>query len=76
MRFVTEVGNWDETILVLPVGESGRPWSPHYADQIDSWLSIETDRFPFTREAVEAVAVAELELVPVDAAATRKVTAP
>ncbi len=75
MRFVTEVGDWDETILILPVGESGRPWSPHYADQIDSWLNIGTDRFPFSREAVEAVAVAELELVPVDAEATREVTA-
>jgi len=65
MRFVAEVGNWDETVLVLPVGQSGRPWSPHYADQISSWTHVETVRFPFSRDAVERAAAARLELVPV-----------
>jgi penicillin amidase len=64
LRFVAEVGNWDDTILVLPVGQSGRPWSAHYSDQIASWLNVEVVRFPFTREAVEAAAAARLELVP------------
>ena len=64
MRFVTDVGNWDETVLVLPVGESGRPWSSHYSDQIQTWLQVGERRFPFSDEAVEASAVARLELVP------------
>ena len=64
MRFVAEVGNWDETILVLPVGESGRPWSAHYADQIGTWLEVGSARFPFGLEAVERAAVASLELRP------------
>ena len=64
MRFVTEVGNWDETVLVLPVGQSGRPWSAHYADQIASWLEGGTQRFPFSRDAVEQSAVAWMELLP------------
>jgi len=64
MRFVADVGNWDETVLVLPVGESGRPWSSHYSDQIESWLEVGEQRFVFSREAVEASAVARLELVP------------
>ena len=65
LRFVADVGNWDETVLVLPVGESGRPWSPHYADQIEAWLKVKALRLPFSREAVEAAAAARLELVPV-----------
>ncbi len=64
MRFVADVGNWDETVLVLPVGESGRPWSSHYSDQIETWLDVGERRFVFSREAVEASAVARLELVP------------
>jgi penicillin amidase len=64
MRFVTEVGNWDDTVLVLPVGQSGRPWSSHYSDQISSWMHLETVRFPFSREAVERSATASLELLP------------
>jgi penicillin amidase len=64
MRFVADVGNWDETVLVLPVGESGRPWSSHYSDQIETWLDVGEQRFVFSREAVEASAVARLELIP------------
>jgi len=64
MRFVTEVGNWDATVLGLPTGQSGRPWSGHYADQIESWLKVDPPIFPFSREAVEAAATARLQLVP------------
>jgi penicillin amidase len=64
MRFVTEVGNWDETRLVLPVGQSGRPWSANYADQISDWLAGEAQPFPFSREAVDAAAVAKIYLIP------------
>lgn len=64
MRFVAEVGNWDETVLVLPIGQSGRPWSSHYSDQISSWMRVDTVRFPFSREAVERAATARLEIEP------------
>ena len=67
MRFVADVGNWDDTILVLPVGQSGRPWSRHYSNQISSWLNVEAVRFPFSREAVEAAAAARIELFPAPA---------
>ena len=64
IRFVADVGNWDDTILVLPVGQSGRPWSRHYSNQISSWLNVEAVRFPFSREAVEAAAAVRIELFP------------
>lgn len=64
MRFVTEIGNWDATVLGLPTGQSGRPWSGHYADQVEGWLRVDPPPFPFSREAVEASATAKLELAP------------
>jgi len=62
---VAEVGRWDETVLLLPVGQSGRPWSSHYADQLGAWHGGSAARFPFSRSAVEAAAVARLRLEPV-----------
>ncbi len=64
MRFVTEVGDWDATVLGLPTGQSGRPWSGWYADQIGDWLRVEPAVFPFSRGAVEAKATARLRLIP------------
>ncbi len=64
MRFVTEVGNWDATVLGLPTGQSGRPWSGFYSDQIGSWLRGEAAAFPFSRQAVEDASIARLQLLP------------
>ncbi len=63
-RFVVDVGSWDDSILVLPVGQSGRPWSAHYADQLGAWLRVEPLAFPFSREAVDSAAMARLTLLP------------
>jgi penicillin amidase len=67
VRFVADVGHWDDTVLVLPMGQSGRPWSRHYSDQAASWLNLEAVRFPFSREAVERATAARIELVPAPA---------
>jgi penicillin amidase len=37
MRFVASPGNWDESILLIPVGQSGQLGSSHYADQFSYW---------------------------------------
>src|SRR5207244_2554427 len=33
MRFVANPANWDESILLIPAGQSGQPGSSHYSDQ-------------------------------------------
>lgn len=63
-RFVVDVGNWDATLLGLPVGQSGRPWSARYADQLSSWLAVRPTRLPFSERAVEAATRSTLELEP------------
>ena len=37
MRFVGNPGNWDQSILLIPSGESGQPGSSHYSDQFSYW---------------------------------------
>lgn len=64
MRFVADVGDWDRSILVLPLGQSGRPWSSHVADQFSDWLDVRGRTLPFSRRMIEAETRAELVLMP------------
>jgi penicillin amidase len=64
LRMVTDVGNWDESVAVMPLGQSGRPWSSHYADQIQLWRRGEAFVLPFSDTLVEAAAEAKLTLRP------------
>jgi penicillin amidase len=48
MRFVANVGNWDESILLIPAGESGQPGSGHYSDQFSSWYKGKPIFQPFS----------------------------
>jgi len=64
VRMVVEVGDWDRTLLGLPVGQSGRPWSAHYSDQLGDWLQVKPARFPFSTEAVNAATTGRLSLRP------------
>jgi penicillin G amidase len=37
LRFVIDVGGWQQSRFVLPSGQSGHPLSPHYSDQTALW---------------------------------------
>ena len=64
LRMVTDVGNWDESVAIMPLGQSGRPWSSHYADQVEQWRRGEAFTLPFSEAAVGAAAEARLQLRP------------
>jgi penicillin amidase len=64
LRFVVEVGGWDECVLSVPPGQSGRPWSSHYGDQTRAVLTPRPVPLPFSDEAVERATVARLILTP------------
>jgi penicillin amidase len=53
MRFVANTSNWDESILLLPAGQSGQPGSSHYSDQFSYWYEGKPIFAPFT-DAAEA----------------------
>jgi penicillin amidase len=48
MRFVANTANWDESIILIPAGESGQPGSEHYQDQFSYWLDGKAIYGPFS----------------------------
>jgi len=64
LRFVADVGNWDASVVAMPLGQSGRPWSSHYADQVQLWRGGGAFNLPFSEAAVEAATEARLILRP------------
>ena len=63
-RQILDIGAWDASLGVNITGQSGHPRSPHYFDQNRLWRQGEYRPLPFTRAAVEAATVSQLELVP------------
>ncbi len=48
MRFVANLGNWDESIMLIPGGQSGQPGSGHYTDQFPYWYEGRPIYQPFS----------------------------
>ena len=65
MRMVVDLANLDSSTWVNQTGQSGHPYHPHYADQIDAWSSGGTFPWPFTDAALTAARRDELILTPV-----------
>jgi penicillin amidase len=40
-RYVFDTGNWDNSAWAVPLGASGHPASPHYADQAETWRDVQ-----------------------------------
>jgi penicillin amidase len=63
-RQVLDVGNWDESRVVLPTGQSGHPMSAHYYDQNEMWRRGDYRPQPFSRAGVDRARAHRLLLVP------------
>jgi penicillin amidase len=63
-RQIFEVGNWDESRVAMPAGQSGHPMSPYYFDQNEGWRTGQYRKQAFTRAAVSALMKHRLLLVP------------
>jgi penicillin amidase len=64
MRFVADLADPDGIRLVNFMGQSGHPASPHYGDQFQSWVNVESPRLAFTPAAVARETRHTLTLVP------------
>ncbi len=62
MRWATDLGRPDATYAVLPAGQSGHPFDPHYDDQIDAYRRGAVFPFPWSDAAIDAVTVSRLSL--------------
>ena len=64
MRLVNDLGDPDRGLAILPGGQSGHPFDPHYDDQLPLYLRRETRPVPWTEEAIEKATVSRLQLTP------------
>jgi penicillin amidase len=71
LRTAIPVGDWDEARFVLPGGQSGNPFSPHYDDQLPLWQRGEGIPIAWSKEAVEGASVSALRLVPLKVQGSR-----
>jgi penicillin G amidase len=55
MRFIANLANWDDSILLIPAGESGQVGSGHYTDQFAYWYEGKPIFSPYS-DAAEAKA--------------------
>jgi penicillin G amidase len=51
MRFVANLANWDDSILLIPAGQSGQFGSSHYTDQFSYWYEGKPIAAPFSDSA-------------------------
>lgn len=62
MRGVIDVGAWHNSRFILPGGQSGNPFSPHYDDMLPLWQRGEGVPIAWTPEEVGAATVQTLVL--------------
>jgi penicillin G amidase len=63
-RQLIDLGNFDASLSIHTIGQSGQPESPHYADFAPLWCRGEYHPMLFSRAAVENAAEATLLLQP------------
>ncbi|MEE8372871.1 MAG: penicillin acylase family protein, partial [Dehalococcoidia bacterium] len=64
MRMIVDLGDLPQSVTMHTTGQSGHPYSSHYADMIDPWRNIEYHPMLWTRQQVDEAAVARLVLNP------------
>jgi penicillin amidase len=62
-RYVFDLADWERSAWVVPLGASGHPGSPHYADQVGPWseVALLPMRYDWARIAAEAESHQRLE---------------
>ena len=63
-RQLFDVGQWDDSRVAMPAGQSGHPMSPFYFDQNETWRTGQYRTQAFSRGAVTAASRHRLILAP------------
>ena len=61
-RYVFDTADWDGSRWIVPLGASGHPGSPHYADQTPIWSDVQLIPMLFSWERVAASAESRQQL--------------
>jgi penicillin amidase len=63
-RMVDDLSNWDNSSMLLTLGESGQFNNAHYQDQVDDFAAVKWVQMPFSEAAVSAATKDTLRLNP------------
>jgi penicillin amidase len=63
-RYAFDLADWDRSGWTSPIGGSGHPGSPHYADQVEAWSQQLLNPMLFSWSRVEADAESRQRLEP------------
>ena len=63
-RYVFDAGDWNNSAWVGPLGASGHPGSPHYADQAPIWSQLELVPMLYDWDRVTSTAESRQTLKP------------
>ena len=61
-RYVFDTSDWDKSAWVIPLGSSGHPGSPHYADQTPIWADVKLIPMLYDWDMIAAEAESRQEL--------------
>ena len=64
MRLIADPSDWDKTQHGITLGESGRPATAHWSDQLADWRAVTPREFPFTEAAIVQATKSTVILVP------------
>ena len=62
-RYVFDTSDWNNSRWIVPLGSSGHPGSPHYADQAERWAKIETIPMLYSHSKVDSSAATSQQLL-------------
>jgi acyl-homoserine lactone acylase PvdQ len=64
MRLVVDLADFDNSSMLLTLGESGQYTDEHYVDQLNDFTAVAWAPTPFTEKAVAEATKHTLQLVP------------
>ena len=63
-RYCFDLADWERSGWVVPLGASGHPGSPHYADQAGAWAEVRLLPMRYEWERITRDAESHQELRP------------
>jgi penicillin amidase len=63
-RHIFTVGDWDNSLTIIPTGQSGIPASKFYCDQTSMYLAYKYHSDPFSQGSVEKVKEYSMKFLP------------
>ena len=63
-RYVFDLGDWERSAWIVPLGASGHPGSSHYADQVEAWAACRLYPMRYDWKGIQAGAETHQRLEP------------